>query len=197
MAPYRIRPTQTDVEIANAVARYTSPATERMAEVLTWGADEKVLCALAAGWWIYCRGGTRRERVNGNHILLTTVAVTIIPHVLKALFDQRRPDRLTVRGHLHGVPVSGKGLDAFPSGHAMHVGALASAATALPRGKRNLVWALGAGLVLTRIVLLAHWASDVAAGLALGGLTERLLRFWTGYGSADGPVGPPRPQLRN
>jgi undecaprenyl-diphosphatase len=33
-------------------------------------------------------------------------------------------------------------------------------------------------------VLLAHWASDVAAGLAIGGLTERLLRFWTGYGSA-------------
>jgi undecaprenyl-diphosphatase len=107
--------------------------------------------------------------------------------VLKTLFDQQRPDRLTVRGHLHGVPVSGKRLDAFPSGHAMHVGALASAATLLPRGKRNLVWALGAGLVLTRVVLLAHWASDVVAGLALGGLTERLLRFWTGYGKSPRP----------
>jgi membrane-associated phospholipid phosphatase len=101
---------------------------------------------------------------------------------LKAVFNQQRPDRLTVRGHLHGVPISGKRLDAFPSGHAMHVGALASAATALPPTRRNLVWSMGAALVLTRIVLLAHWASDVAAGLALGTLTERLLRFWTGYG---------------
>ena len=74
-------------------------------------------------------------------------------------------------------------LNAFPSGHAIHVGALASAATVLAPAKRNLVWSVGAGLVATRIILLAHWASDVAAGLAIGALMERLLRFWTGYGS--------------
>jgi undecaprenyl-diphosphatase len=51
----------------------------------------------------------------------------------------------------------------------------------LPERQRNLVWSLGAGLVLTRIVLLAHWASDVAAGLAVGALIERLLRHLTGY----------------
>jgi len=67
----------------------------------------------------------------------------------------------------------------------VHVGALASAATVLPRAQRNLVWSLGAGLVLTQIVLLAHWASDVAVGLAIGGLTERVLRFWTGYGPTN------------
>jgi undecaprenyl-diphosphatase len=183
MALYRIRPTRADIEIAEAIAEYTSPATEAAAGTLTWGADEHVLCALAAGWWLFCRNRSTQERVNSNHILLTTVAVSIVPHLLKAIFDQERPDRLTVRGHLHGVPFSGKRQDAFPSGHAMHVGALASAATILPPARRNLVWSIGAGLVLTRIVLLAHWASDVAAGLALGGLTERMLRFWTGYGA--------------
>ena len=55
------------------------------------------------------------------------------------------------------------------------------------------MWALSAGLALTRIVLLAHWASDVLAGLALGALTERLLRPFTGYGAsangkAPGPI---------
>jgi undecaprenyl-diphosphatase len=34
---------------------------------------------------------------------------------------------------------------------------------------------------LTRIVVLAHWASDVVAGFALGIALERLLRLWTGY----------------
>jgi hypothetical protein len=34
---------------------------------------------------------------------------------------------------------------------------------------------------LTRIVLLAHWTSDVAAGLIVGALTERLIRRFTGY----------------
>ena len=80
---------------------------------------------------------------------------------------------------------SGNRLDAFPSGHAVHVGALASAASRLPERQRNLVWAVGAGLVLTRVVLLAHWVSDVAAGLAVGALTERLLRLVTGYGRGD------------
>jgi membrane-associated phospholipid phosphatase len=183
MALYRVRPTRADIEIANAVSEYTDPEIEATAETVTWGADEHLLCALAACWWIHCRGGGTQDRVNSNHILLTTVAVSIIPHLLKSIFDQERPDRKTVRGHLHGVPFSGKRYDAFPSGHAMHVGALASAATILPPAKRNLVWSVGAGLVLTRIVLLAHWTSDVAAGLALGGLTERLLRFWTGYSS--------------
>jgi hypothetical protein len=182
--PYRIPPTRPDTEIADAVATYTSPRTERAAELLTWGADEHVLLALAAGWWLCCRAGPARHRRNSDHILVTTLAVSLIPKLLKKVFDQRRPDRLTVRGHLHGVPYSGKPLDAFPSGHAMHVGALASAATVLPPAKRNLVWAFGAGLALTRIVLLAHWASDVVAGLALGALTERVLRTFTGYGAA-------------
>jgi undecaprenyl-diphosphatase len=83
--------------------------------------------------------------------------------------------------------LSGKRLDAFPSGHAVHIGALASAASVLPAKPRNLVWGVGAALVLTRIVLLAHWASDVAAGLALGAVTERLLRHLTGYGTRSVP----------
>jgi undecaprenyl-diphosphatase len=185
MALYRVRPTRADIEIANAVSAYTSPQTETVAETLTWGADEHVLCALAVGWWLCARNGGARERRNSNHILLTTVAATVIPHVLKTIFDQVRPDRLTVRGHLHGVPFSGKRFDAFPSGHAIHVGALASAATVLAPAKRNLVWAVGAGLVATRIILLAHWTSDVVTGLAIGALTERLFRPWTGYGAKD------------
>jgi len=200
MAFYRVRPTQPDIEIANAVSAHACPETEEAAEILTWGADEHLLCALAAGWWLYCRNRTARHRRDSDHILLTTIAVTIIPHVLKAVFDQERPDRLTVRGHLHGVPLSGRRLDAFPSGHAIHVGALASAATVLPPAKRNLVWCLGAGLVLTRIVLLAHWMSDVVAGLAIGALTERWLRYWTGYGSEPQdrrqPGRPVTPRLR-
>ena len=182
MAPFRIRPTRADIEIAKRISDRTRPEVEQIAKILTWGADEYVLCALAAGWWLYSRHRGARHRTDGNHILLTTVVVTLLPHLLKSVFDQKRPDRLMIRGHLHGVPFSGKPFDAFPSGHAIHVGALASAATELPPAKRNLAWSIGAGLVLTRIVLLAHWTSDVIAGLAIGAAVERLLRRWTGFG---------------
>jgi membrane-associated phospholipid phosphatase len=85
-------------------------------------------------------------------------------------------------GHLNGVPLTGNARDAFPSGHAVHIGALASAATRLPAAQRNVVWAAGAGLVLTRVILLAHWASDVVAGIAIGAALERALRPVTGFG---------------
>jgi hypothetical protein len=182
MAPVRVPPTQLDVSIANMIARHAGRQTEKAAGLLTWGADEHILCALAAGWWLYSRQSNADERRAADHILLTTLAASALPHLLKKLFDQERPDRRTIRGHWRGVPFSGRSEDAFPSGHSVHIGALASAASRLPPRRRNLVWGVGAGLVATRVVLLAHWVSDVVAGLTVGVVLERMLRLVTGYG---------------
>ena len=186
MALYRVKPTKVDEAVAHAVARHTAPVPEEAAQILSWGGDEHLLIALAAGFWLYGRTADEQTRIASNHVLLTTAAVTLLPHLLKRIFDQERPDRTTIRGHLHGVSFSGKALDSFPSGHALHVGALASAATELAPAERNAVWIIGAGLALTRLALLAHWLSDVLAGLAIGAMVERLLRFWTGYSRMAG-----------
>ena len=167
--------------IARAVARNTKPAPEEIARALTWGADEKVLLVLAAAGWIVSRRGSASLRRAGNHALLVTVAASLLPHAMKSLFDQTRPDRRTVLGHVHGVSFSGKQDDAFPSGHALHMGALASAAGILPARPRMAIRTLAIGLSLTRVVVLAHWTSDVVAGFVLGAVLERLLRRWTGY----------------
>jgi undecaprenyl-diphosphatase len=182
MAVVRIHPTDADIAIANAIAAHTDSRIEKVAEITTWGADEHILCALAAGWWIYTRNKNAHQRRAGDHIFLTTLVASALPHLLKSVVDQERPDRLTVRGHWRGVPLSGKRLDAFPSGHAVHIGALASAASVLPPGQRTAARCVGATLVLTRVVLLAHWTSDVAVGLLVGTLVERILRPITGYG---------------
>jgi membrane-associated phospholipid phosphatase len=184
MALITVRPTKLDRWVAKAVTKHTNVGTERAAQVVTWGADEHVLCLLAAGWWLYCRNSNADLRRASTHVLATTIASSLLPHLLKRVFDQERPDRKTLFGHFRGIPFSGKTYDAFPSGHAVHMGALASAATELPRRQRNAVWGLSAGLVLTRVVLLAHWVSDVAAGLVVGAGLEQALRFVTGYGSA-------------
>jgi undecaprenyl-diphosphatase len=152
-----------------------------MARALTWGADEKLLLVLAVAGWVASRGQGEALRRAGNHALLVTVAASLLPHALKSMVDQTRPDRLTVLGHLHGVSFSGKRDDAFPSGHALHMGALASAAGTLPTGPRGVVRAVAIGLSLTRVIVLAHWVSDVVAGFVLGAGLERLLRVWTGY----------------
>jgi undecaprenyl-diphosphatase len=181
--PVTVRPTKADVTVARYIARNTAPAPEQLARALTWGAGEKVLLIVAAAGWLASRGCAESLRRAGNHALLVTVAASLLPHGLKLLFDQTRPDRRTVIGHVHGVPFSGKRKDAFPSGHALHMGALASAAGALPAGPRRAIRTLAVSLSLTRIVVLAHWASDVIAGFTLGATLEQVLRLWTGYPS--------------
>jgi membrane-associated phospholipid phosphatase len=174
-----VQPTRLDEEIAREVSAHTDRRIERAAGVATWGADEHVLLGLAAVGWFLTRNAPEAERQLGTHFLACSLATAVLPHIMKRFINQERPDRLTVAGHLRGIPLSGKSEDAFPSGHALHVGALASAATLLPPRHRNAIWGGGAALVTTRVVLLAHWYTDVLAGLALGVGVERGLRLIT------------------
>jgi membrane-associated phospholipid phosphatase len=179
MALITVRPTQFDKDMARGIARNTDVPIEHAAKILTWGADEHLLIAAAAIGWLLTRTSEERVRRLSTHLLVCSLSTAVLPHILKALIDQQRPDRRTIRGHWRGIPLSGKSLDAFPSGHALHIGALASAATLLAPKVRNLVWTTGTVLVGTRIVLLAHWFTDVLAGLGLGVAVERVIRCMT------------------
>lgn len=179
MALVTVKPTRIDTAIANEIADHTNPELEATAEALTWGADEHVMLTLAAAGWLFARCRPAEERRAANHILAVSLVTAILPHILKSAFNQVRPDRLTVRGHHRGIPFSGQARDAFPSGHAVHMGALASAAGLLPPAPRRLVRTIATALSLTRIALLAHWASDVVTGFTLGIVIERILRPWT------------------
>jgi membrane-associated phospholipid phosphatase len=170
-----IRPTKADRAIASAIASRTTPDLERAAELLTWGADEKLLLALSVGAWLYAARRPRLRPVT-DHILTVSLLSAVLPHLVKRAVDQTRPDRLTVEGHRRGVPWSGRARDAFPSGHALHMGALASAAGLFPTQQRRIVRGLAVALSATRILLLAHWTSDVVAGFAAGALIERVIR---------------------
>lgn len=179
MALVNVKPTTLDVRLAEAIARRTNVKTERVARVLTWGADEKLLFAAAVLGWLCSRQASAPARRLSDHVMAVTIVTAVLPHVMKSFVDQERPDRRTVRGHWRGIPFSGDKYDAFPSGHAVHVGAIASAATLLPATWRNAIWVIGGVLVSTRVMLLAHWLSDVIAGLAIGAGVERLLRPFT------------------
>ncbi len=179
--PLTIRPTRADAAIAHTVARKTSGPPEQLARGLTWGADEKVLLALTAIGWLASRGAGEPLRRASSHAVLVAAAASLLPHGMKRIFNQTRPDRTTVVGHFHGISFSGQREDAFPSGHALHMGALASAAGALPARPRRMVRILAVGLSLTRVAVLAHWASDVVVGFGVGIILERFLRGWTGF----------------
>lgn len=181
MALFRIRPTSIDRRIAQQIAAKARPLPEEIEKTLTWGADEHLLLGCAAAAWIVATAFRSPLRPAAGHLLIVAVATAAAPHVLKTTFDQVRPDRVTVKGHLHGIPLSGDSLDAFPSGHAVHMGALASAATVLPPRYKIPIWSVALGLSATRIAILAHWVSDVVAGFAIGIVVERIVRRFTEY----------------
>lgn len=80
-------------------------------------------------------------------------------------------------GQRRGVPRSGNAWDSFPSGHAVHIGAIAGPLSSLaPAWLSPIVWPFAAALAATRALLLAHYPSDVGAGLALGFLLDRGIR---------------------
>jgi len=176
MALVKVKPTRIDQALASEIAHDTNSGLEQVAQALTWAADEHVLLALAAAGWLYAQLRRPEARPAANHALAVSLATAVLPHLLKSLFDQTRPDRLTVLGHANGVPISGRSHDAFPYGHALHMGALASAAGLLNPVPRRLVRSVAVALSLTRVVVLAHWASDVVAGFTLGVVVERLFR---------------------
>jgi hypothetical protein len=91
-ASVTIRTTEAGVAIARTVARKIGPAPERLARALTWGADEKVLWALRGVGWLASRGAGEPMRRAANQAVLGAAAASLLPHGMKRLVDQTRPD---------------------------------------------------------------------------------------------------------
>jgi membrane-associated phospholipid phosphatase len=175
MALATIRPTGLDRALAALIAHKTRPGIEKVAKIATLSADEHVMLGILAAVWLGSRFFGAPRRRAANDLVVTGVISAVLPHLLKRVIDQQRPDR-RVSGPRHGIPRSGKAYDAFPSGHAVHIGAIAAALSRLYPRRRGLIWTAGAGIAATRVLLLAHWLTDVLAGLALGAMIERTTR---------------------
>jgi hypothetical protein len=50
-----VKSTKVDRMAERAIARHAQPVPEKVAEAITWGADEHVLIGLAVGWWLLSR----------------------------------------------------------------------------------------------------------------------------------------------
>ena len=184
-----LSPTRVDIAIGRHCARVATPQREFTLQVMTWLADEKILLAAVGLFWVQARlrPPGREARREADRMLLGVALAGLLPHVFKHLVDRKRPDRTLVHGPRHGIPRSGNPWDSFPSGHALHLGAIAGPLTRLvPESGRPLVWAGILGLAATRVMLLAHYASDVAAGLAMGAGLGKMVQNLTELNKSDG-----------
>jgi hypothetical protein len=163
-----IPPSSTDVSVAKAAARHTNPAIQNIARAATWAADGHVLGTVAAAVWLLSRLGNSRRRAVANHLAVTVAAAVIVPKILKQVVERTRPDRVVVGPHRRGVKTSGNPHDSFPSGHSVHIGAVVSALSRVYPKHATVFRATGAMLACTRVGVLAHWTTDVVAGLTMG-----------------------------
>src|SRR4051812_31705948 len=167
-------PTRLDKVVARGCARTATPRLFGPLKALTYAGDEHILLGLAAIMWIACPKQSAQTRARLNHFAITIAASAVLPHIFKFFIDQQRPDR-RIHGRRNGIPKSGKAYDAFPSGHAVHMGALASAISRFFPRYSMASWLFASAISGTRVALLAHWLTDVLAGLAIGATVERVV----------------------
>lgn len=185
MTPIALKPTRTDRALADFVAGHTSPALEEICNLLTLVGDEHVIFSTLAAAAFLAAFGTSSQRKSVTHLWIATLSVAAVSHALKRYVNQQRPDRTEAPFEGQGIPHSGGAYNAFPSGHAMYMGAIASALSQQAPRLKIPIW-IGAGVVAsTRVIVLAHWLSDVLVGLAMGSILERLTR--TEHGPTSRP----------
>jgi membrane-associated phospholipid phosphatase len=174
-APIKLSPFRADLAVAHACQRMANPAIEQPLRVITWLADEKVLLAAGTVFWAVTRFSPSRPlRREADQMLCSLLIAGLVPHLGKYLVRRERPNRTVVRRHDTQVPRLGNAWDSFPSGHAVHLSAIAPSLRRLaPRRWRALLTGGLGALAATRIMLLAHYPSDVIAGWGIGALINK------------------------
>ena len=155
-----------DLALSRWLQDWRTPGLDRAMVAVTMLGDHEVLTvtALGAGAWLAWR---RAWRALGAGALAMALTAAFVPLAKTALGRARPVADL----------YAGADAFAFPSGHATGTAVLAGLlAVLLARGLRwragaavaGALGALALAVALSRVVLGAHWPSDVAAGLAFG-----------------------------
>lgn len=105
MRHIHIEPLAVDRAIARLIANHTTPSVEQGARALTWVADERILYGWTACLWVAAKYRGHSDRIRADHLIACVVAANVLPHLLKAIVDQERPDRCMVHGPRGGFPV--------------------------------------------------------------------------------------------
>lgn len=109
-------------------------------------------------------------------VFLSVALSGIIGNIFKRIIGRARPPLFDAEGAFHFKAFSGHLYESFPSGHSTTDGAMAMALAVLFPRYRVAFFIIGGFLALTRIMVGAHYLSDVIAGYSFG--------LWYAYMSA-------------
>jgi len=168
---------EVDRGITRCIAALPPSPLDTVMKGLTTAANHSVLWGAVAGVLALRRGATRKAAARG--VLAIALASSTSNAVCKPLLPRRRPAASELPAYhklasLSSPPTS----SSFPSGHAASAAAFATA-VGLESPRLGLALApVAAAVGYSRVHVGAHWASDVAAGAALGAGMALLTRRW-------------------
>ncbi|WP_210246267.1 phosphatase PAP2 family protein [Aureimonas fodinaquatilis] len=112
--------------------------------------------------------------------LFSSVALAaIVTNFLKIVFGRARPLLMDDYGNFSfSLGRFGHDYSSFPSGHSTTIGAVTLVAAVLAPSQRVAILIAGFCIALSRIVVRAHYPSDVVAGFAIGALTAIAVGRW-------------------
>ncbi|MBX4925491.1 phosphatase PAP2 family protein [Rhizobium binae] len=157
-------------------------AVKQLGQLLTGFGDSAWLICISILLFFQGRAGykllkTARSKAQalyvswiGAYLFTTVVFSGLLANLLKRAIGRARPDHFHDYGIFSFTPFSGHAaFESFPSGHSTTVGAFFAAFALLFPRYRILFIACAIWLAMTRVMVGAHYPSDVIAGLAFGG----------------------------
>ena len=141
-----------------------------------FGESTWYLIAAAVLFVVFMLTRNRRWAHRCLFVFAAIAASGIVANAIKPLLARSRPLRM-IRNDEYGFQFLEFGYDtaSFPSGHACTIAAICTAMYLFFPRCRYLWLLLALGIAATRVLCVAHFASDVIAGLYLGTLTTFLL----------------------
>jgi membrane-associated phospholipid phosphatase len=110
----------------------------------------------------------RAWAISAAFMFLSVALSGIVSNIVKRFIGRARPPLFETHGPFHFEPFSGALYESMPSGHATTDGAIAMSLAILFPKYRVPILIAGAYFALTRIVVGAHYLSDVVAGYSFG-----------------------------
>ncbi len=124
-----------------------------------------------------------RDRANrlkdmALYMFVTVAASGLTVNLVKRAIGRARPEHYPDLGIFSFSPFAGDAsFESFPSGHATTIGAIAIALCLLVPRYRLVFLALGFWLAVTRVIVGAHYPSDVIAGFSFGAVSSVFFAF--------------------
>jgi len=137
------------------------------------------LAALALSWRWIAERDLRRGARSAAPMVLALLFTGLLVQVVKAIVGSPRPLSVFGAAQVH-VVLEPLYQGSFPSGHSAAVASLAASATVLLGWRAAWLWVLVLLGGLSRVLVGAHWTTDVVGGWALGTALGWLVARWSG-----------------